>query len=44
MPVDLYIGGAEHAVGHLLLLTILVRSFFYDIGVVPGTKSLTASW
>ena len=34
MPVDLYIGGAEHAVGHLLYSRFWTK-FLYDIGVCP---------
>lgn len=34
MPVDLYIGGPEHAVGHLLYSRIWNR-FLYDKGIAP---------
>ena len=34
MPVDLYIGGAEHAVGHLLY-SRMWNNYLYDIGVSP---------
>lgn len=34
MPVDLYIGGPEHAVGHLLYSRFL-NNYFYDKGLVP---------
>ncbi len=34
MPVDLYIGGAEHAVGHLLY-SRFINHFLYDKGFVP---------
>jgi len=34
MPVDLYIGGAEHAVGHLIYSRFWTK-FLFDIGVCP---------
>ena len=34
MPVDLYIGGPEHAVGHLLY-SRMWNNFLYDQGIVP---------
>lgn len=34
MPVDLYIGGAEHAVGHLLY-SRMWNNYLYDKGIVP---------
>ena len=33
MPVDLYLGGAEHAVGHLMYSRFL-NNYFYDKGIV----------
>jgi leucyl-tRNA synthetase len=33
MPIDLYIGGVEHATGHLLYFRFLTK-FLYDIGLV----------
>ena len=34
MPVDLYVGGPEHAVGHLLY-SRMWNKFLYDKGIVP---------
>ncbi len=34
MPVDLYVGGPEHAVGHLLY-SRMWNEYLYDLGIVP---------
>ena len=38
MPVDLYVGGAEHAVLHLLTRASLGTGVLYDLGVVSTTE------
>lgn len=35
--VDLYVGGTEHAVGHLIYSRFW-HKFLYDLGMVPGTE------
>ena len=37
LPTDIYIGGAEHAVLHLLYARFW-HKFLYDIGVVPTSE------
>lgn len=41
MPVDLYIGGPEHAVGHLLY-SRMWTNYLYDKGLVPVKEPLKA--
>ncbi len=40
LPVDLYIGGTEHAVGHLLYARFWTK-FLYDIGLVSVKEPFT---
>jgi len=40
MPVDLYIGGAEHATGHLLYFRFITM-FLYDLGICPVQEPVT---
>lgn len=37
LPVDLYIGGIEHAAGHLIYYRFITK-FLYDIGLVPSDE------
>jgi leucyl-tRNA synthetase len=40
MPVDLYIGGVEHAILHLMYARFLYK-VFHDFGMVPGDEPFT---
>jgi len=40
MPVDLYVGGPEHAVGHLLY-SRMWNNYLYDKGIVPYKEPFT---
>jgi len=41
MPVDMYVGGAEHATRHLIYARFW-HKFLYDIGVVSGKEPFTS--
>ncbi len=40
LPVDVYVGGAEHAARHLIYARFW-HKFLYDLGVVPGVEPFT---
>ncbi len=43
MPVDLYVGGPEHAVGHLMYSRIWNR-FLFDQGLSPVKEPFKSSY
>ena len=40
LPVDLYVGGIEHAILHLIICSILCKSS-YDLGYLPFDEPFT---
>lgn len=40
MPIDLYIGGDEHATGHLIYFRFITM-FLYDLGICPVEEPVT---